>query len=58
MTFRHRLLHLDALGLVKKGDGDMELFEVFNDILKKGKRRVNSLIEARKKAAIEKANCN
>jgi hypothetical protein len=43
---------------VKKGDGDMELFEVFNDILKKGKRRVNSLIEARKKAAIEKANCN
>jgi hypothetical protein len=35
MTFRHRLMYLDALGLVKKGDIDIELFEIVNDHLKR-----------------------
>jgi hypothetical protein len=43
---------------VKKGDGDIELFEVVNDILKRGHQRVDSLIAAREKAVIEKAGCN
>jgi hypothetical protein len=58
MTFRHRLMYVDALALVKKGDIDIELFEIVNDHLKKAHQHIDSVIAEREKAAMDNVSNN
>ncbi|RLN22975.1 hypothetical protein C2845_PM07G11820 [Panicum miliaceum] len=53
-TFRNRKLRLEALELVRKGDTDLQLFEIVSDHLKQAHKQahkhVDEVIAARKKA--------
>lgn len=46
MTFRHRMLYVKTLDLVKKGDMDLELFKIVIKHLKAADKEVEEVLKA------------
>lgn len=47
MTFRHRMMYVKALDLVKKGDMDLEIFKIVIKHLKAADKEVEEVLKSR-----------